>query len=180
MFLWAEHHHFNREDTFQTWAETACSRKYITHTFFIFIDFSMMFPIKVMQFNPPISFSETQTYFSLHIFLIFSLRKPYWATQVNRAFHYTCTVLNKCSLVNRVHNVRLFRRDRLCGGKAQGSVLWSYRMLSPPLQRPCSGIRRHGEVLQPAVVVNHGIAAKVGCHGASIPPETQGWAGLWS
>lgn len=43
-----------------------------------------------------------------------------------------------------------------------------------PLHHPCSGIRRHGEVLQPAVIVNHGKAAKAGCYGASIPPETQG------
>ncbi|KAI9528528.1 hypothetical protein NQZ68_020354 [Dissostichus eleginoides] len=43
-----------------------------------------------------------------------------------------------------------------------------------PPSPPCSGVRRHGEVLQPAAIVNHCKGAKTGCYGASIPPETQG------
>ncbi|KAK5915389.1 hypothetical protein CesoFtcFv8_000982 [Champsocephalus esox] len=44
----------------------------------------------------------------------------------------------------------------------------------PPPSPPCSGVRRHGEVLQPAAIVNHCKGAKTGCYGISIPPETQG------
>lgn len=50
-----------------------------------------------------------------------------------------------------------------CGGTG-------HQLSLPP---PPLWYRRHGVVLQPAVIVNHGKAVKAGCYGASIPPETQ-------
>lgn len=139
------------------------------------------------------SFPDTQTYISLHLFflkivnsnvlvnksILCQARHAHPQSQISCALHYIYTVPNKCCLVNGC-----IRHLCLAG---TGYVVARHRPFccgetgsESPLLIPCSGIWRHGEVLQPAVIVNHGKAAKAGCCGASMPPETRGWAGLWS
>lgn len=148
MFLWAEHHHFNREDPLQTRAEHECANKFTTQTlkvqniFCLFI-FCLMISTKVMQFQ--ILFM-TATFSLTHLFVIVVPNQPVEDAQW---------------------------RDR---------ARWELWVLqdTPLHHHPCYGIRRHGEVQPPAAIVNCGKAERAGCSGASIPPETQGRASLWS
>lgn len=98
--------------------------------------------------------------------MIFSLPNIYLAAQYAG---YRCC--KRAGSLNRLPNAGtgsavVWHMPVCCGGTVQDT--------SSPFHHPCSGAGRHGEVLPPAVIVNHGKAVKAGCYGASIPPETQG------